>query len=127
MYDPLFSEKMKQVLCYGSQELTADKVYSMFTLQFHEEGSNAYERGRGIALNFMYFLANCESNGKWNDTLCVYNTALICMFIFHDSNKLGRNYNVNWGGGFFCPTSFFSNQLQIDQFEKKSVRQNMNI
>ena len=27
----------------------------------------------------------------------------------------------------FCPTSFFSNQIQIDQFEKKSVGQNMNI
>ena len=28
----------------------------------------------------------------------------------------------------FCPTSFFSNYIQlIDQFEKKSVRQNMNI
>ena len=24
----------------------------------------------------------------------------------------------------FCPTSFFSNQIQIDQFEKKSVRKN---
>ena len=27
----------------------------------------------------------------------------------------------------FCPTSFFSNQIQIDQFEKKLVGQNMNI
>ena len=27
----------------------------------------------------------------------------------------------------FCPTSFFTNQIQIDQFEKKSVGQNMNI
>ena len=27
----------------------------------------------------------------------------------------------------FCRTSFFSNQIQIDQFEKKSVGQNMNI
>ena len=27
----------------------------------------------------------------------------------------------------FCPTSFFSNPIQIDQFEKKSVGQNMNI
>ena len=27
----------------------------------------------------------------------------------------------------FCPTSFFSNQIQISQFEKKSVGQNMNI
>ena len=27
----------------------------------------------------------------------------------------------------FCPTSFFSNQIQIDQFEKKYVGQNMNI
>ena len=26
----------------------------------------------------------------------------------------------------FCPTSFFSNQIQIDQFEKRSVGQNMN-
>ena len=55
---------MKEVMCYGPQELTADKVYSMFTFQFHEEGSNAYERESGIALNFMHFLANCESNGK---------------------------------------------------------------
>ena len=46
-------------MCYGPQELTADKVYSMFTFQFHE-GSNAYERESGIALNFMHFLANCE-------------------------------------------------------------------
>ena len=51
-------------MCYSPQELTADKVYSMFTFQFHEEGSNAYERESGIALNFMHFLANCESNGK---------------------------------------------------------------
>ena len=29
---------------------------------------------------------------------------------------------------FFCPTSFFSNKIQTDQFEKKSpVGQNMNI
>ena len=27
----------------------------------------------------------------------------------------------------FCPTNFFSNQIQIDQFEKKSVGHNMNI
>ena len=27
----------------------------------------------------------------------------------------------------FCPKSFFSNQIQIDKFEKKSVGQNMNI
>ena len=27
----------------------------------------------------------------------------------------------------FCPRSFFSNQIQIDQFEKKLVGQNMNI
>ena len=27
----------------------------------------------------------------------------------------------------FCSTSFFSNQIQISQFEKKSVGQNMNI
>ena len=27
----------------------------------------------------------------------------------------------------FCPTTFFSNQIQIDQFEKKSVRQIINI
>ena len=54
MYDPLFSEKMKEVLCYGSQELTADKVYS-----------NAYERQSGIALNFMYSwqIANQMVNG----------------------------------------------------------------
>ena len=26
----------------------------------------------------------------------------------------------------FCPTSYFSNQIQVDQFEKKSVGQNMN-
>ena len=26
----------------------------------------------------------------------------------------------------FCPTSFFRNQIQIDQFEKKLVGQNMN-
>ena len=34
------------------------------------------------------------------------------------------------GGGcifMFCPMSFFSNQIQISQFEKKSVGQNMNI
>ena len=35
------------------------------------------------------------------------------------------------GGGIhlfmLCPTSFFSNQIQSDQFEKKSVEQNMNI
>ena len=36
------------------------------------------------------------------------------------------------GGGFihifmFCPTSFFWNQIQIYQFEKKLVGQNMNI
>ena len=36
------------------------------------------------------------------------------------------------GGGYihifmFCPTSFFSNQIQVSQFEKKSVGQNMNI
>ena len=40
---------------------------------------------------------------------------------------------IGGGGGvhihifMFCPTSFFSNQIQIDQFEKKSVGQNMNI
>ena len=51
-------------MCYGPQELTADKFYSMFAFQFHEEGSNAYERESGIDLNFMHFLANCESNGK---------------------------------------------------------------
>ena len=37
----------------------------------------------------------------------------------------GRNQNVNWGVNIhillFCPTSFFSNQIQISQFEKKSV------
>ena len=27
----------------------------------------------------------------------------------------------------FCSTNFFSNQIQIDQFEKKSFGQNMNI
>ena len=65
-----FLERMKEILCYGPQELTADKVYSMFTFQFHEEGSNAYERESGIALNFMYFLTNCESNGK--HVICSY-------------------------------------------------------
>ena len=40
---------------------------------------------------------------------------------------------IEGGGGvyihifMFCPTSFFSNQIQIDQFEKKSLEQNMNI
>ena len=38
-----------------------------------------------------------------------------------------------WGGGGYIhtfmlwPTSFISNHIQIDQFEKKSARQNMNI
>ena len=64
MYGPLLLGKTKQVLCYGPQELTADKVYSMFTFHFHEEGSNARERESGIAFNFMQFLANCESDGK---------------------------------------------------------------
>jgi len=27
----------------------------------------------------------------------------------------------------FCPTRFFSNSMQIHQFEKKSVGQNMNL
>ena len=27
----------------------------------------------------------------------------------------------------FCPTNFFSNQIEIHQFEKRSVGQNMNI
>ena len=39
---------------------------------------------------------------------------------------------IGGGGGYihifmFCPTSFFSNQIQISQLEKKSVGQNMNI
>ena len=54
---------MKTVLCYGPEEITADKVYSMFSFEYNEEGSNAYEKESGIALNFMHFLANCASNG----------------------------------------------------------------
>ena len=54
---------MKEVLCFGPKELTADKVYSMFSFEFSEEGSNTYEKESVIALNFMHFLANCASNG----------------------------------------------------------------
>ena len=72
-----------------------------------------------------------------------YFTGLIRCFIrcvrcppFADSPDQGRRLDVNWGGGgififpycifMFYPTSFFSNLIQIDQFEKKSVcRQNM--
>jgi hypothetical protein len=35
---------MKTVLCYGPEEITADKVYSMFSFEFNEEGSNAYAK-----------------------------------------------------------------------------------
>ena len=39
----------------------------------------------------------------------------------------GRGRGVNIHILLFCPTSFFSNQIQTSQFEKKSVGHNMNI
>ena len=49
-----------------------------------------------------------------------------------DINRDVTRTLIGGGGGdihifMFCPTSFFSNQIQISQFEKKSVGQNMNI
>ena len=49
------------------------------------------------------------------------------------STNVGLAYLFRWSGNpdihiiMFCPTSFFSHPIQIDQFEKKSVAQNKNI
>ena len=50
------------------------------------------------------------------------------------SNRAVARTLIGGGGGgvhihvfMFCPTDFFLNQIQIHQFEKKSVGQNMNI
>ena len=52
----------------------------------------------------------------------------------YGSIKAGARTLIGGRGGelhihmlMFCSTSFFSNQMQIDQFEKKSIGQNMNI
>ena len=50
-----------------------------------------------------------------------------------DSTRDVTRMLIGGGGGvnihifMFCPINFFSNQIQIDQFEKKLVGQNMNI
>ena len=60
----------------------------------------------------------------------VSNVEMENYFEFLESTAVARTL-IGGGGVYsyimFCPTSFFSNQIQIYQFEKKLVGQNMNI
>ena len=71
--------------------------------------------------------------GRYDATSDSYNGGLALAISHAISNAPSRDVTRTLIGGVyihkftFCPTSFYSNQIQIDQFEKKLVGQNMNI
>ena len=82
---------------------------------------------------FSVFTLSCVNTALNQSTYRIHKCYII---IYHiQTYRRGRNYKVNWGGGGRCifiyscsaRTSFFSNQIQIDQFEKTSVGKNMNM
>ena len=84
---------------------------------------------KGVHCEKRFFTLMCKwarANKKLTGSIDVLKTTTKMLFhAFHAGKSV--NFWVSINIFMSCPTSFFSNQIQTDEFEKKLVGQNMNI